>query len=150
MMTAFPTLLFFALMTFGLGAPAWAQVSSPVGAGRLRFEFVQGNKVTKETMDSFVVLKSERGGAQVAVAFNNPCRIRPEGRYSVAADTLSILLDHRPHLSREVACPGSYEPEEFIARIRHLRPRHYIVRVVFQRQGTLWPDHDLWREIDVD
>jgi hypothetical protein len=149
-MTRLPGVVTLLSLVCGFAVALHGQQAERSVSGKLTFELIDEDTISREALDSFVTVRARQRGVCLSIAFNNPCQVRPTGRYRILADTITILLDHSPHLSPTAACPGAYKPEEFSAIIEPIPTGHYVAALQFAKAATLFPRRMLRRSFEVE
>ena len=94
----------------GIARSGWAQQAITAPHAYRHLPFVRLKDYSRGALDSFVVLKPIGNGVGMVVTYDNPCNVRPTGRYRLSSDTLFILLGYAPALPVRAACPGHVRP----------------------------------------
>ena len=124
-----------------------AKLNPPAQMHRLRFEKLP--EVPPGAVDSFITVKVQAKRATVTMAFDNRCGMRPSGRYSLAVDTLLVVISHKAGPSGPALCPGAQWFQAFAASTDTLQSGRYTVRIVVEHGSQRLPPRVYSGELEI-
>lgn len=140
---------FIVLLIGPVTSALYGQTTSklPVRMQQLHFEKLP--ELPQDAVDSLLTVKAQAKRVTVTMAFDNRCGSRPSGRYSLAADTLRIVIRHTVGRSGSIMCPGTQWYQAFAASTDTLQSGRYAVRIVVEYGSQRLPPRIYSGELEI-